>query len=161
MRRRHVAMVEDAQRGHQFAAEEAGAAAFPGERRQRLDHVEVAHAGAEAGLQAPDAGDHAGIDAEPVLHAAEQRAVLLERGAAVGDALVGDQQGAVLRPGHGELGLVAVALQHLLVRLHAGERAVQRRRRDAGAPRLGAHAGEEVLETVRRGADRLDSDGSQ
>ncbi len=127
-RRRHVAMIQDAQRGHQFAAEEAGAAAFPGQRRQRLDYVEVAHAGAEAGFQAPDADDDAGVHREPVLHATEQRAVLLERGAAVGDALVGDQQRAVLRPGHGEFGLVAVALQHLLVGLHAGERVVQRRR---------------------------------
>ena len=154
-------MVEDAQRGEQFAAEEAGAAAFPGERRQRLDDVEVAHPGTEAGFQAPDAGDHAGIDAEPVLHAAEQRTVLLIGGAAVGDALVGDQQGAVLRPGHGELGLVAVAFQHLLVGLHAGERALQCRRGDAGAPRLGAHAGEEALEAVRRGAGRHGEHGGK
>ena len=152
-------MVEDAQSGHQFAAEEAGAAAFPGERRQRLDDMEVAHAGAEAEFQAPDAGDDAGVDAEAVLYASEQRAVLLEGGAAVGDALVGDQQGAVLRPGHGEFGLVAVALQHLLVGLHAGKRAVQRCGGDAGAPRLGAKAGEEALEAVGRGEGRHREDG--
>jgi hypothetical protein len=110
---------------------------------------------------AADAGDHAGIDAEPVLHTAEQRAVLLVGGAAVGDALVGDQQGAVLRPGHGGLGLVAVALQHLLIRLHAGERALQCRRRDAGAARLGTHADEEGLEAVRRRMGRHGKHGGK
>ncbi len=102
-------------------------------------------------------GDHG----EPVLHASKQRTVLLERGAAVGDALVGDQQGAVLRPGHGEFGLVAVALQHLLVGLHAGEGALQRCGGNADTAGFGAKAGEEALEAVGRGEGRYREHGGK
>jgi hypothetical protein len=153
-------MIEDVERGHQLAAEEAGAAALPGERRQRLDHMEVAHAGAEARFEAPDAEDDTWIDTKTVLHAAEQRAVLLIGDPAIGDALIGDQQRPVLRPGHGELGLVTVAIQHLLVRLQAGEGAIQRSGRDAGAARISAQASEKALKAARRGSGRGQS-GSQ
>ena len=103
------------------------------------------------GFESPDADDHAGIDRKSVAHASEQRAILLECGAAIGDTLVVDQQRAILRPGHGEFGLVPVALQHLLVRLQPGKGALQRRGRYAGAARLGAETGEETLEAIRRG----------
>ncbi len=68
VRRRHVAVVEDVQGGDQLSTEEAGAPAVPGESGQRLDHMEVAHPGAEAGLQSPNAGDDARIDPEPCAH---------------------------------------------------------------------------------------------
>ena len=110
-------------------------------------------------FQAPDAGDDAGRDGEAILYASEQRTVLLESCAAVGDALIGDQQGAVLRPGHGEFGLVAIALEHLLVGLHAGKCALQRCGGNADAPRLGTKAGEEALEAVGRGEGRHREDG--
>src|ERR1044071_1600196 len=69
-----------------------------------------------------------------------------------GNALVGDEQRAVLRPGHGELGLMPIALEHLLVRLNPGERPLQRRGGNSGAPCLRAQAGEQALETIPRRA---------
>ena len=152
-------MIENVQRGNQLAAEEAGSPAFPPERRQRLDHMEVAHAGAKTRFKSPDADDHARIDRKSVAHASEQRAVLLECGATVGDALVVDQQRAILRPGHGEFGLMPIALQHLLVRLHPSKCTLQRRGRYARASRLGAKAGEETLEAIRRGNGGRGKDG--
>ena len=77
-------MIENVQRGNQLAAEEAGSTAFPPERRQSLDNMEVAHPGAETRFETPDAGDHAGIDRESVAHTRQQRAVLLECGATIG-----------------------------------------------------------------------------
>ena len=86
-------MVQDFQRGHQFAAEEAGAAPLPGEGGERLDDAEIAGAGAEAGFQAPDAGDDSGADAVALLDTLEQRTVGSQRLAAVDDAFVGDDDG--------------------------------------------------------------------
>ena len=58
----------------------------------------------------------------------------------------------VLRERHGEFRLVAGALQHLLVGLHAGERVLKGGGGDTRASGLGAQSGEEICKTVRRGA---------
>src|SRR3984885_14332862 len=55
--RRHVAAVDDLERGKYLAAKLVGAAAIVGQRNQRTYGGEVAVAGAEVGLQSPDANE--------------------------------------------------------------------------------------------------------
>jgi len=108
--------------------------------------MKAAGLGAEITFQAPDAYDHAWIDTETGMDGLQQGRVGAHRRAAIRDALVGDDAGAVLLPRHGEFRLLAVQLDDLLVRLDAGEGAIERGRGNAGFAGIGAHTGEKVLE---------------
>ena len=91
LRGRQVAAVDDAQRVHQLAAEHLRAAAVVGQRRQRAQHRQLAHAGAEVALERPEGGDHRARHAVLLLDLGEQVAVLLELGGAALDAVLRDQ----------------------------------------------------------------------
>src|ERR1700677_4001976 len=99
--RRDITVIQDLQRRDQFFAKERAAPAGPGEGGERLYDLIVAGVDAEARFQAPDARDHRGSDAEIAFHLAEQGTILRHGDTAVADPLVADNEGAVLRPGHG------------------------------------------------------------
>ena len=150
-RRRDIAALEDLQRGHEFAAEERARGGPP-----------------TRGWQAPRPRDSRRctapkLDSSPQMPAItpvltpkrcctrlNSARLAAKAGAPVGDALVGDQQRPVARPGHGEFGLVPEALQHLLVQRDPGEGTVQRAGGNAGALRLGPHAGQDSYGRSRR-----------
>ena len=56
--------------------------------------------------------------------------------------------GLVPGPCHGEFGLLAVGLDHLLIGADPGKRCIQRRLADPGATGFGAHPGQERAEAI-------------
>src|SRR3984957_9476418 len=82
---RHVAAVDNLERGKYLAAELVRPAAIISQRNQRTDGGEVAVAGAEVGLQPPDGDDDRARDAVLLLDLAEDRAVLGQHLCAAGE----------------------------------------------------------------------------
>ena len=80
---RQIAAVDDLERRHQLAAEQLGPAAVVGQRRQRTQHRQIAHADAEVALQRPERDDHRARHAVILLGLRQQLAMLLQRGVAV------------------------------------------------------------------------------
>src|SRR5580693_5494443 len=105
---RHVAAVDDLERGKYLAAELVRPAAIIGQRDQRADGGEVAVAGAEVGLQSPDRDDDRAWHAVLLLDLAEGRAVLGQHLGAAGEPRRYHAAGELLKalPEH-TLGVVA------------------------------------------------------
>src|SRR5580692_3410992 len=82
---RHVAAVDDLERGKYLAAELVRPAAIVGQRNERADGGKVAVAGAEVGLQSPDGDDNRAGHAVLLLDLAEGRAVLGQHLGAAGE----------------------------------------------------------------------------
>ena len=84
----------------------------------------------------------------------EQSAIGGDGGAAVGDAFVADDQGAISGPGHGEFGLFAVFFDDFLVWRDPGEGGIQHVAADAGVLCLGVDTGDEGRETCSALSER-------
>src|SRR3984885_601564 len=82
---RHVAAVDDLERGKHLAAELVRPAAIEGQRNERADGGEVAIVGAVVGLQPPDGDNDRARHAELLLDLAEGRAVLGQHLGAAGE----------------------------------------------------------------------------
>ena len=130
----HVAVLQDLQRRDQLALEEAPPPPLVGERRQRRDHRHVAAPLAVEALHPPDRGHHLGLDPVARLDRAERPPLLRQRRPPLADPLLrgGDRQIVLERPG--ELGLVAVPLDHPGQEACLREGRVERRRARPPAP---------------------------
>ena len=103
--RRHIAAIDDIQRGEEFVAEISLAPADAGERGGRAQHRPVAANGAVIGFDAPDSGDDEAVDAIGPLNRIECSAVFFQNGATFGDTGLVDQNIQVVPHRFGEFGL--------------------------------------------------------
>ena len=133
-----IALVDHTQRRQQLLLEKAGAPAVVGQRRQRRHHRVLAGILAVKALDPPDRQDKAGLHAVFLADPVQKRRMLGQHLLAALCLGVGHHLVAVLREGHREFWLLAVALQDGLHRLKPGQRRVQRRLADALRRRFGA-----------------------
>ncbi len=115
-----VAALDDLERVEQLLAEFVAAPAVISQGRQRRQDLELAEQRTVIALEAPHRGDDLARHAIGLLDAAEQRAVLVELGDAVGDAFAAEQTVGELQEGELEYALAGVALDHQLLEIHVG-----------------------------------------
>ena len=146
--RPQVAALDHAQRVEQMAAEHVAAPAVIGQRRQRLERLVLALAGAEIALQPPERGDDRGRHAVILLLAGEDRLEFLDLGHArgqpgAGQHLVGEFE-EVLR----EEALPPVDADDALVEHQIGRCRVEGGGRDALGQGLLLEVGEPAVEVA-------------
>ena len=131
LRRRHVTLVDDAQRLQQLLAEERRAPALVRQGRQRADHRKFAGEAAVVALDPPKGDDEARLD--PVIggDAVQDLVVLLHQLATARDPGWRQHLAVVVAERQPAFRLPPVALDHLGDRLDSVERSIQRRRADA------------------------------
>nr|WP_246148700.1 hypothetical protein [Skermanella pratensis] len=153
---RRVAPVDDPERLQQLLAPEVGPAAVPGERGQRLDHVVVAHVGAEVALHRPDRDDDLGRHPVVALDAREQAALRGELFAAAGDPGLADGAVEIAPDRADEFRLAAVRGQDFRQDAQPGQVPVHRGGADPRGQRIGPEARQPGLEIdlLRRGVGR-------
>ena len=130
--RSDMALVEDAQGIDQLGAEERAAPFVVGQRRQRPDHGIAPGVPAEVALQPPEGDQVARLDVIFAPDSLQKRPMLGQHPAAALDALRGHGPVQVGPKGPGELGLLAVQLEHPLDRRDPGQRGLDGRLGDAG-----------------------------
>ena len=126
-----VALVHDAQRGQQFGLGPGAAAAFIGQRGQRVHGAERPEIAAVVALHAPDGGDHGGRHAIAGGSGFQRGAVFGQLGLALGNALRRDR---TVKVGPGcarEFRLCPVKLHHTRLPLRLAQHFAHRAGLDA------------------------------
>ena len=101
-----------------------------GQRRHRLNQVDVAAKGAIGRFQPPDRRHDMPVDAIPRLDGVKQGGIIGQRRLSIADAVVGHGGGQIIPQGLGELVLVAVLVHHACIVMHPGKGRVKGRGRD-------------------------------
>lgn len=126
-----IALVHDAQRGQQFCLGPGAAAAFIGQRGQRVHGAERPEIAAVVALHAPDGGDHGGRHATAGGSGFQRGAVFGQLGLALGNALRRDR---TVKVGPGcarEFRLCPVKLHHTRLPLRLAQHFAHRAGLDA------------------------------
>ncbi len=110
---RDVALIDDAQRRDQLAAEIRAAPPVKTKRRQRRHHHVIAGDRAEIAFETPQSNDKAGLDIIAPPDRVEQRPVVEQLTARILDALRAYRLLQILGKGQHLLGLVAVELDDM------------------------------------------------
>jgi hypothetical protein len=145
----------DFQRREKLLAEIILAPADAGQLRGRTDHRAVADHRAVVGLHAPDRGDDGAVDPVGLLDCVERRAVLRQDGAAVGDALLADEEVEIVPERLGEFGLAVEQVHNAQVGHQPCDIGVEHRAADPAALGLRPEPLEAAAEISRSRADRL------
>ena len=148
-----VALIDNAQRGDQLAAEEGAAPPLIPQGRQRRDDRVIAHYLAEIALDRPQRDDEARLHAKALLHPLQERQVFGHRGAAVGGLLRGDDLFDKAGESHLVLGLLAVELDDTRQVLGFAQRIVDRAGANSLRDSIAAHRGQVPGEIAVGGRD--------
>ena len=123
---RDMTLLQDVERIEQFLAEIVAAIARVGEGREAADGREVARVLAEIGLEAPDAEDDVGVDAEAGIGFLEGRLPVARLALPGFDPAHGHGAGEIVRRALGEFRLAMRLGEHGRVRCHVGEGSIER-----------------------------------
>ncbi len=155
--RRDVAIRNDAQRRHQFGAEEVGAIAVLGQSGEGMDGIVAAHEAAEIGLHAPDGEDDFGLHAIALLRPGQRLRPFIAHGLALGRLRGGDALVDILLHRLGEFGLLARQLDHLRNGAIAGKGGLEGLARDTCALSLWPEIAQEIRAIGQGGAGRCEN----
>ena len=135
-----------------MAAEHVRAAAIVGQRRDRVDRMILALAGAEVALQSPECRDHRRRHAVVLHLALEQRPVLLDLVGAAGEASARQHLVGHFEEGLREEASAAVDIDDALIEHEIGRRGGDRGRRNAlaSASRLKSASQRSKLPVLRQ-----------
>ena len=149
---RHVAVLQDFQRGEELVPEIVLAPADAGERRGRAQHRAVAALVAVVAFHAPDRRDDIAADAIGAFGAGEGVRIFLEQRAALGDARVGHQDVEIVPDRFGELGLAVELVHDAEIRRQPARGARENAARDAATRGRGPQSCEALPGNVPRRA---------
>ena len=149
-----IAAVQDFQRREELIPEIFLAAADAGQGRGGLQHAAVAHLGRVVRFDAPDRRDRIAVDAIGFFRRIELRLVFGQDLAALGQAIVVDQNVEIIPDRLGEFRLRIHQIHDAQIGRKPRGKTLKALLRDVAAGGVGPHRGDAIVEIRRRLPDR-------